>query len=119
MKTIVWTLLFLPLAAVMLALPLNLAACGGGKTSRPEYDEAFVVMLIGRLQNENAAARFCAARALGQVRIPAVQNAVAPLRCLLYDVNHDVRREAERTLRKIEPCIVEIGWNNRPSGSPL
>jgi len=106
------------LAAVMLALPLSLAACGGKPQSRPEYGEMFVNTQIERLQDQDAYSRFCAARALAEVRCGAVQKAVPPLRCLLYDVNHDVRRQAERTLRKIEPRVVEIG-RNEPSGGPL
>ena len=106
------------LAAVVLALPLSQAACGPKPQARPEYGEMFVDTQIGRLQDEDAKSRFCAVRALANVRCPAVQKAVPPLRCLLYDVNHEVRREAERALRNIEPCVLEIG-RNEPSGSPL
>jgi len=106
------------LAAVVLALPLSMTACGGKPQSRPEFGEMFVNTQIGRLQDEDAKSRFCAVRALANVRCPAVQKAVPPLRCLLYDVNHDVRREAERALRNIEPRVIEIG-RNETSESPL
>ena len=96
------------LAAVMLALPLNLAACGN-EPNRPRYDEAFVINMIDKLQSENAQTRYYAVHALAEVRCTAARKAVPALRLMLHDENPYVRTEAMRALRKIDPCALAAG----------
>ena len=86
-------------------LPLGLAACGGSTTPRPRYDEAFVDTLIRCLQDEDARTRFGAIRALGRLPGSVAQKAIPAVRCLLHDANPQVREEAARVVKKLDPSF--------------
>ena len=96
------------LVAVMLALPLSLAACDGGTKSRPEYGEAFVDAMIRELQSKDARSRFGAVHALAEVNSPFAKKALPALQCSLYDEHPRVREEAARAIRKIDPSTGEL-----------
>jgi len=107
------------LTAMVVALPLSLAACGGGTSPRPKYDEVFVNTQLSRLQSEDARERYYGARALGEVRHPSVKKAICPLMCMLQDEEPLVRSAAERAIRKIAPSALKTGRKECGSESPL
>lgn len=96
------------LAAVVLALPLSLAACDGGTKSRPEYGEEFVDALILELKKEDVRSRYGSVHALAEIRSPFAKKALPVLHCMLHDGDSQVRKEADRAIRNIDRSTGEL-----------